>query len=160
MKSYRRIVTLLLCLLLICTASCASAATKKLTKTFTEVPTIRFTDAPSSGTRPGESNDLTISASIPGFLNLYIVDESGNIHLTIAKNKEIPSKSTTFDFWAIDDNGNPMTPGDYMFSAELVSQFGEIEFAAACLVGGHLLHHAFGVGEFDGRGGEAAASDG
>ena len=121
MKSYRRIATLLLCLLLICTASCASAATKKLTKTFTEVPTIRFTDAPSSGTRPGESNDLTISASIPGFLNLYIVDESGNIHLTIAKNKEIPSKSTTFDFWAIDDNGNPMTPGDYMFSAELVS---------------------------------------
>ena len=43
---------------------------------------------------------------------------------------------------------------------ELVSQFGEIESAAACLVGGHLLHHAFGIGEFDGRGGAGVVCDG
>jgi len=124
MKSYRRIAILLVCLLLVCTASCASAATKKPSKTFTEVPTIKFTDVPGSGTESGDMNDVTISASIPGFLNLYIVDGSGSIVLTIADHQEIPSKETTFDFNAIDDNGELMEPGEYMFMAEMVSQFG------------------------------------
>ena len=124
MKSYRRIATLLLCLLLVCTASAASAATKKVSKTFTEVPVLKFTDAPKHGTASGEMNDLTISASIPGFLNLYLVDENGSVLLTIAKNLEIPSKTTTFDFYAVDDDGELIAPGDYMFSADMVSQFG------------------------------------
>lgn len=124
MKSHRRILTLLLCLLLVCMASCASAATKKVSKTFTEVPTLKITDAPSSGTRTGEMNDITINASIPGFLNLYILDKNGSIHLTIAKNLEIPSKTTTFDFTAINDNGELLTPGNYIISADMVSQFG------------------------------------
>jgi len=123
MKSYRRIATLLLCLLLVCMASCASAATKKPSKTFTEVPTLKYIDVPGSGTESGDMNDVTISASIPGFLNLYIVDESGSIILTIADHLEIPSKETTFDFYAIDDNGEWMEPGEYMFLAEMVSQF-------------------------------------
>jgi len=124
MKSYRRIMTLLLCLLVVCTASSASAATKKLSKTFTAVPTIKFTDAPKHGTASGEMNDLTISASLPGFLNLYLVDESGRILLTIAKNFEIPSSTTTFDFYAIDDDGDLIDAGNYMFSADMVTQFG------------------------------------
>ena len=124
MKSYRRIATLLLCLLLVCTASAASAATKKVSKTFTEVPVLKFTDAPKHGTASGEMNDLTISASIPGFLNLYLVDENGSVLLTIAKNLEIPSKTTVFDFYAVDDDGELIAPGDYMFSADMVSQFG------------------------------------
>ena len=124
MKSYCRIVTLLLCLFLVCTASCASAATKKLSKTFTEVPTLKYTDVPGTGTETGDMNDLTISVSLPGFLNLYIVDENENIVLTIADHLEIPSKTSSFDFYAIDDNGDPIAPGSYMFSAELISQFG------------------------------------
>lgn len=124
MKSYRRIATLLLCLLLVCTASAASAATKKVSKTFTEIPVLKFTDAPKHGTASGEMNDLTISASIPGFLNLYLVDENGSVLLTIAKNLEIPSKTTVFDFYAVDDDGELIAPGDYMFSADMVSQFG------------------------------------
>ncbi|MBQ8620237.1 MAG: L,D-transpeptidase [Clostridia bacterium] len=124
MKSNRRILALLVCLLLVCIASSASAATKKVSKTFTEVPTLRFTDAPSHGTASGEMNDVTISASIPGFLNLYIVDDDGSILLTLAKNMEIPSKTTTFDFYAVDDNGELIAPGEYQFSADMVSQFG------------------------------------
>ena len=123
MKPIRRTMTLLLFLLLACTASSASAATKKVSKTFTEVPTVKFTDTP-RGTDSGDSDDLTISASLPGFLNLYLTDESGNVVLTIAKNLEIPSKTSTFDFYAIDDNGDWIEPGDYLFSADMVSQFG------------------------------------
>ena len=124
MKSYRRISMLLVCLLLVCTASCASAATKKLSKTFTEVPVLKYIDVPGSGTESGDSNDVTISASIPGFLDLYIIDETGNFVLTIADRQEIPSKETTFDFYAVDDNGDPLDPGNYMFHAEMFSQFG------------------------------------
>jgi len=123
MKSYRRIATLLLCLLLVCTASCASAATKKPSKTFTAVPTLKFTDTP-GGTPSGSMDEVSISASIPGFLDLYIVDGSGSIILTIADHLEITSNETTFDYDAIDDNGDPIEPGEYMFLAEMVSQFG------------------------------------
>ena len=132
MKSYRRIATLLLCLLLVCMASCASAATKKPSKTFTEVPTLKYIDVPGSGTEAGDMNDVTINASIPGFLDLYIVDGSGNIILTIADHLEIPSKESTFDFYAIDDNGELMEPGEYMFLAEMVSQFGVASKAITC----------------------------
>ena len=72
MKSYRHIATLLLCLILVCTATCASAATKKPSKTFTTVPTLKIVDAPGHGTASGEMNDLTINASHPGFLDLYL----------------------------------------------------------------------------------------
>ncbi|MBR4038479.1 MAG: hypothetical protein IKJ11_00070 [Clostridia bacterium] len=124
MKPICRTMMLLLCLLLVCTASSASAATKKVSKTFTTAPTIKFTDAPSRGTASGDSNDVTISASLPGFFNLYLLDENGSTVLTIAKNLEISSKETTFDFYAIDDNGELIEPGTYTFSADMVSQFG------------------------------------
>jgi len=124
MKRLRSAMTLLLCLLLLCTAAVASAATKKVSKTFTEVPTIRFTEAPSSGTASGKMNDFTISLSLPGFINLYLLDENGTIVQTIAKNQEIHSKASTFEFYAVDDDGEPLAPGNYVFSADMVSQFG------------------------------------
>lgn len=124
MKSYRRILALLLCLLMVCTASCASAATKKPSKTFTAVPTIRFTKLPTNGIRSGTMKNVTISASVPGFLNFYLTDMDGNIILTFAENMEIPSNTTTFDFYAADENDEPLAPGNYMFSANMVSQFG------------------------------------
>lgn len=124
MKPYRRILALLLCLLLVCTASCASAATKKPSKTFTAVPTLKFNKLPSKGVRTGMTMDVTINASVPGFLDFYLTDMDGNIVLTFAENMEIPSKLTTFNFYAVDANEDPLTPGDYMFSASMVSQFG------------------------------------
>ncbi|MBQ4265012.1 MAG: L,D-transpeptidase [Clostridia bacterium] len=123
MRSTRRMLTLLLCLILVCTASAASAATKKPSKTFTAVPTLKFTDAP-SGTDSGGMNDITISASLPGFLTMYLLDENGSIAKTFAENLEIHSKTTTFDFHAVNDNGDPLDPGTYTISAEMVSQFG------------------------------------
>lgn len=124
MKPYRRILALLLCLLLVCTASCASAATKKPSKTFTAVPTIKFSKLPTNGIRSGTMKDVTISASVPGFLDFYLTDMDGNIILTFAENMEIPSNTTTFNFYAVDGNDEPLVPGNYMFSANMVSQFG------------------------------------
>ena len=124
MKHLRRILALLLCLILVCTASAAFAATKTPSKTFTEVPTIKFTDTPSKGTESGSMNDIEISASLPGFLNLYLLDANGSIALTIADHQEIHSKASRFDFYAVDDNGDLLSPGVYTISAEMVSQFG------------------------------------
>ena len=124
MKSYRRIAALLLCLLLVFTAASASAATKKLTKTFTTVPTLKFKNAPQYCASGSDLNTLVISASAPGFLTLYLTDLDGNLYLTIADNMEIPSNSTSIDFPAVDNDGNPLIPGRYMFNAEMVNQFG------------------------------------
>ena len=124
MKSYRRIAALFLCLLLVCTAASASAATKKPSKTFTAAPTLKFTDSPKYCASGSESNMLTISASAPGFLSLYLLDRDGNLYLTIAENMEIHSNANTIDFAAVDNAGNPLTPGKYMFSAQMVNQFG------------------------------------
>ena len=124
MKHLRRTLAVLLCLNLACTASAASAATKTPSKTFTEVPVLKFTDVPSSGTESGDMNNIDINASLPGFLNLYLLDANGNIALTIAKNLEIHSKETSFDFYAVDDNGDLLEPGIYTVSADMVSQYG------------------------------------
>ena len=121
MKHLRRTLALLLCLM--CTASAACAATKT-SKTFTEVPTLKFTSATSSSYESGASGELEISASLPGFLTLYLLDANGNVALTIAENREIHSKANQFEFYAFDDDGNLLNPGAYTFSAEMVSQYG------------------------------------
>lgn len=124
MKHLRRALAALLCLNLACTASVASAATKKTSKTFTEVPTIKFTYVPESSLESGGMKYIEISTSLPGFLNMYLLDQSGNIVLTIAENMEIHSKDTSIDVYAIDDNGDPIEPGLYTVSADMVSQYG------------------------------------
>ena len=123
MKSYRRIATLFLCLLMVCTAACASAATKKPSKTFTTAPVLKFVKTPRSADS-GDIDDLTINASMPGFFTLRLTDESGNVVQTIFDHLEISSKNTSFDFYATYDNGDPLPAGTYLFSAEMVSQFG------------------------------------
>ena len=123
MKKLRRTMTLLACLALACTASTASAATKKPGKTFTAVPTIKLADVPGS-TKSGELDELTLNASLPGFLDLDLLDASGNVVLTLADQLEIHSNSTTFDYEAVDEDGEPLKPGDYTFRASMVSQFG------------------------------------
>lgn len=125
MKQLRRALTLSLCLALMCTASIASAATKN-DKTFTQAPVIKFTDVPRHGTESGAENNIDISATLPGFLNLYLLDASGNVALTLAERLEIHSKVTSFDFRAIGDDGEALTPGVYTVSADMVSQYGVV----------------------------------
>lgn len=122
MKHFRHASALLLGLSLMCTASAASAAAK--TNAFTEVPSIKLTDVPSKGTESGDMSNIDISTNLPGFLNLVLLDGSGSIVLTIAENQEIHSNATSFDFYAVDDNGDLLPPGAYTVSADMVSQYG------------------------------------
>lgn len=124
MKHLRRALTLLLCLTLVCAASAASAASKTSNQTFTEVPTIKFTYVPETSLESGGMKNIDISTSLPGFLNMYLLDQSGNIVLTIVENQEIHSNVTSFDVYAVDDNGDPLEPGLYTVSADMVSQYG------------------------------------
>lgn len=124
MKHLRRALAALLCLNLACTASAASAATKTPSKTFTEVPTIKFTYVPETSLESGGMKNIDISTSLPGFLNMYLLDQSGNIVLTIAENLEIHSNATSIDVYAVDDNGDLIEPGIYTVSADMVSQYG------------------------------------
>jgi len=123
MKHSPRALAVLLCLSMMATAATASAEVKK-SKTFTTVPTIKITGAPTTGTASAGSNDFTINASVPGFLTCKIVDESGYPVLTIADNMEIHSKDNLIEFTAIDDNGQPIAPGQYTITAYMVNAFG------------------------------------
>ena len=123
MKHPRRILAALLCFSMMTTAATASAEVKK-SKTFTTVPTIKITGAPTTGTASAGSNDFTINASVPGFLTCKIVDESGYPVLTIVENMEIHSKDNLIEFTAIGDNGQPIAPGDYVITAQMVNAFG------------------------------------
>jgi len=119
MKHFRRLLAACLCLMLIATASVASAA---VSKTFTKVPTLRITFAKRIET--DASKDITITASDPGFLTLKLTTADGSPVRSIAENFEIRSQANVFDFAAQDAQGNPLIPGEYMFSASMVNQFG------------------------------------
>ncbi len=123
MKHPRRALALLLCFSLMATAATASAEVKK-SKTFTNVPTIKITGAPKTGTASAGSNDFTINASVPGFLTIQLLDPSGYPVLTIADHMEIHSKDNLIEFSAFDDNGQPLPPGEYTISAKMVNAFG------------------------------------
>jgi len=123
MKHPRRTLALLLCVSMMTAAASGSAEVKK-SKTFTNVPTIKITGAPTTGTASAGSNDFNIEASVPGFLTCRIVDASGNTVLTIADNMEIHSKDNLIEFTAIGDDGLPIPPGEYVITAQMVNAFG------------------------------------
>lgn len=123
MKHPRRALALLLCFSMMSVAAPGSAAVKK-SKTFTTVPTLKIVGAPKTGTASAGSNDFTIEASAPGFLTVKLVDASGYPVLTMADNMEIHSKGNLIEFDAFDDNGQPLPPGEYTITAQMVNAFG------------------------------------
>ena len=72
MKPARRLVALLMCLLLTCTSASALAATK-LSKTFTQKPTLTVKTA-AKKVLSSYSSSYTVTASIPGFLTVQLID--------------------------------------------------------------------------------------
>lgn len=123
MKHLRRSLSLLLCLAITSTASTALAA-KSGDSAFTEAPTLKITAVPADGTPSGGMDSLSITASLPGFLNLYLLDAGGGVALTLAEKQEIHSDLNLIDFDAIGDDGEPLAPGVYTISAEMTSQYG------------------------------------
>lgn len=123
MKHLRRSLSLLLCLAITSTASTALAA-KSGDSAFTEAPTLKITAVPADGTPSGGMDSLSITASLPGFLSLYLLDAGGGVALTLAEKQEIHSDLNLIDFDAIGDDGEPLAPGVYTISAEMTSQYG------------------------------------
>ncbi|MED9820988.1 MAG: L,D-transpeptidase [Christensenellales bacterium] len=123
MKHLRRSLSLLLCLAMTSAASTAAAA-KSGDSAFTEAPTLKITAVPADGTPSGGMDSLSITASLPGFLSLYLLDAGGSIALTLAENQEIHSDLNLIDFDAVGDDGEPLAPGTYTLSAEMTSQYG------------------------------------
>ena len=122
MKSSRRLVALLLCLLLTCMSAGALAATK-VSKTFTQKPTLSVKTA-AKKVLSNYSSSYTVTASIPGFLTVQLLDASGSVVAVFQDQTEIHSKANAFDFYVRDNQGNPLPAGDYTLSCRMVSQYG------------------------------------
>ena len=122
MKSSRRLVALLLCLLLTCMSAGALAATK-VSKTFTQKPTLTVKTA-AKKVLSNYSSSYTVTANIPGFLTVQLLDASGSVAAVFQDGTEIHSKANAFDFYVRDNQGNPLPAGDYTLSCRMVSQYG------------------------------------
>ena len=119
MKRTRLIPVLLLCLALIAMSTTAYAAAKEAATK----PTIKIT-LPKGAIRGGVGGTVTITPSVPGFLTLRLLSESGYEIATLCENKEIHTKGNSFLFTAADENGNPLEKGSYVLSASMVNQYG------------------------------------
>lgn len=119
MKHIRRLLAVCLCLMLVASASVASAA---VSKTFTKVPTLKISF--SSRIESDQSKDITLTAGLPGFATIRLLTADGMEVYTVVENVEVRSQANVFTFFARDINGNPLLPGEYMLSATMVSQYG------------------------------------
>jgi len=120
MNHLRRMLTMTICLALLSISSVALAAPSK---TFTQKPTLRVS-TPRSGPRSGEYEDYSVTPSLPGFLTVKLLDANGNVVRVLEDHTEVHTKTNSFDFYAKDDAGNLLPPGDYTLQFDMVSQFG------------------------------------
>ena len=119
MKRIRLIPVLLICLAMVAMSATAFAAPKEATTK----PTIKIT-LPKGTIRGGVGGDLTISPSVPGFLTLKLLSEDGYELATLCENQEVHTKGNSFEFTAADENGEPLSEGSYVLSANMVNQYG------------------------------------
>jgi len=111
MKHIRRLPAFLLCIALTATSSTALAAKGK---TFTEKPTLKI-NLPKS-MESFKSEEYTVTASLPGFMTVKLLDASGSEVLTLMDNQEIHSKMNVLDFLARTEEGEALPAGDYTSS--------------------------------------------
>ena len=92
----------------------------------TKVPTVSITSIPRHGIRTGRSGDIGVKVSVPGFLNLWLTDASGSTIRTFATGAEVHSLVNYFNVTAQNDQGEPLTPGDYTLNASITNQYGTV----------------------------------
>ncbi|MGN0997886.1 MAG: L,D-transpeptidase [Candidatus Ventricola sp.] len=122
MKSLRRLAALLLCLLLTCVSTGAMAATK-LSKTFTQKPTLNVRLS-STKAYSGEYASFTVTPNVPGFLTVQLLTPDGSVVLVLEDQTEIHTKANSFDYCAKDNAGVPLPDGEYQLAFSMVSQYG------------------------------------
>ena len=92
MNTSRRLVALLLCLLLTCMSAGALAAAK-VSKTFTQKPTLKVSLG--KGAYSGEYATYTVTPSVPGFLTVQLLTSDGNLVLVLEDHTEVHTKGTS-----------------------------------------------------------------
>ena len=119
MKRIRLILALSLCLALACLCSTGLAAPKAATA----VPTLKVS-APKGTLRGGVEQEITVTPSVPGFLTLRMLDDSGAEVALICENQEVHTKANVVTFDMTDGYGEPLPTGSYVLSGTVTSQYG------------------------------------
>lgn len=122
MSKKKRLLSLLLCLAMSSAASSAFAAAK-VSKTFTTPPTVKAT-FPSGGVDSYDNENYTVTPSQPGFMTIRLLDEGGFEIAVLMENKEVHTKTNTFEFVAKNPDGDPLAPGNYKLAIDMVNQYG------------------------------------
>ena len=123
MKLKRLLAVFMALMLVFSTAGGALAANKTSVKDAKTKPTLKIT-VPKEGIETGTYGEITINASVPGFITINLLDSNGTSVLKIAENAEIHSKDNEYEVMAFSDLGYALEAGTYTISATMVSQYG------------------------------------
>lgn len=117
MKSFRRLLALMLCLTLMTSCSTALAADKRTTPSIS----LSLSD---NNIDSGDEFTLRVNAKAAGFLTANLLNESGGVVMTLFKNAEIHTKNNLLSAHAVYENGDMLPGGAYTIEAKMVDQFG------------------------------------
>ncbi|HIU16181.1 MAG TPA: hypothetical protein IAC49_06925 [Candidatus Ventricola intestinavium] len=109
--------------LLVCAALSSPAAGVLAAPDASEAPVFEIA-SPENGVNSGFSTQLTVTASLPGFLTLSLYDSSGLEVATLCDYHEVHTEENFLLISAVDDSGEPLDAGTYTVSGTMVSQFG------------------------------------
>lgn len=117
MKSFRRLLALMLCLTLLTSCSTALAAVKRT------APSISLSLS-DDDIDSGDEFTLRVNAKAAGFLTANLLNESGSVVVTLFENAEIHTKNNLLSTHAVYENGDMLPGGAYTIEARMVDQFG------------------------------------
>ena len=111
---------------------CAGSALAAKNSAATKVPTLKIVSLPRRSTiESGRSGDVGISASVPGFMTLWLTDASGATVRTFFTDAEVHSLNNYFNISALDDRGEKLPAGSYQLNATMITQYGTPSKSAA-----------------------------
>ncbi len=122
MKPIRPLSALVISALLPASPCAALAASK--------APSLKI-EAPQTPIPGGSMGELTVTASVPGFLTLTLFDESGAEVLTLFRFEELHSKENMLEFSTLLGKDEVLEPGVYTFNATMTDQHGVLSNEAS-----------------------------
>ena len=114
---------------LLMTAMLAAAPCAALADKAPKEPSLKI-EAPETPIPGGAMGELTVTASVPGFLTLTLFDKSGAEVMTLFNFEELHSNENRLQFSTLLDEGEVFAPGTYMFSATMTDQYGTVSSEA------------------------------
>lgn len=111
---------------LLAASPCAASAAPKAPKE----PSLKI-EAPETPIPGGAMGELTVTASVPGFLTLTLFDESGAEVMTLFNFEELHSNENSLQFSTLLEGDEVLAPGTYTFSATMTDQYGTVSSEAS-----------------------------